>query len=370
MSRTDPVAELLARHDAVRAELVPGDGRIWDAHTHLGVDEDGSELQAADLIDQMRGHGVSRAFVFPLNDPERVPRYRVPNDRVLAWAAESGGMLVPFCRLDMSDAPLEEATRCLDAGARGIKLHPRAQRFGFDEAGLDPVFALAAERSVPILVHAGRGLPPIAEPLRRLVERHPGAQLILAHAAIADLQEISRTLTAHPNVCYDTSVWSAIDIRSLLASVSPEQVLFATDAPYGTYGVSELMLGLLLRRIGAAPDVIDAVFWGNAERVAAGRPAEAMSPPLLGAQMGLSLQRLRVHEYLVMAATTRWLRQPDTPGAMMLAARACDPTGDPGLQDVSDLLAAAQLVWDEPDRARDLFRLLQIAMCLILDVDA
>ena len=367
MSKGDPVGELLARHDATRAELIPGDGRIWDAHTHLGVDEDGSTLEAAELIDQMHRYGVSRAFVFPLNDPARVPRYRIPNDRVLAWAAESGGMLVPFCRLDMSDAPLDEATRCLDSGARGIKLHPRAQRFGFDEAGLDPVFALAEERSVPILVHAGRGLPPIATPLRRLVERHPGAQLILAHAAIADLQEISRILTAHPNVCYDTSVWSAIDIRSLLALVAPEQVLFATDAPYGTHMVSQLQVGMLLRRIGASEEVVSAIFWGNAERVAAGVPAPAMSPPLIDDSMRLSLQRMRVHEYLVMAATTRWLRQPDTPGALRLAARASDPASDPALADVAELLAAAQLVWDDPERARDLFRLLQIAMCLVMD---
>src|SRR5205823_6152258 len=136
--------------------------------------------------------------------------------RVLGWAGESDGMLLPFCRLDLTDGPLAEAERCLDAGARGIKLHPRAQRFDFGERGLDPVFALAAERRVPILIHAGRGLPAIARDLRALVERHPEAQLILAHCAIADLEEIALTLRDHPNVCYDTSVWSTTDVPSLL----------------------------------------------------------------------------------------------------------------------------------------------------------
>ena len=149
--------------------------------------------------------------------------------------------------------------------------------------------------------------------------------------------------------------------------MSPEQVLFATDAPYGTHMVSQLQVGLLLRRIGAPRRSSRAIFWGNAERVAGGRPAATMSPPLVEGSMQLSLQRLRVHEYLVMAATTRWLRQPDTPGAMMLAARASDPQSDPALADVAELLAAAQIVWDDPDRARDLFRLLQIAMCLVMD---
>ena len=50
---------------------------------------------------------------------------------------------MPFVRLDLNETPIEEATRCLDAGARGIKLHPRAQRFDADDDRLAPVFALA-----------------------------------------------------------------------------------------------------------------------------------------------------------------------------------------------------------------------------------
>ena len=121
----------------------------------------------------MRAQGVERAFSFPLNDPDRRPAYRIPNDRVLEWAAASGGALVPFCRLDLTEDPIAEAERCLDAGAAGIKLHPRAQAFDFGEAALNPVFQLAAERRVPILIHAGRGLPAIADDLRNLVEHHP-----------------------------------------------------------------------------------------------------------------------------------------------------------------------------------------------------
>src|SRR6185312_7026800 len=186
---------LLKEHfDRVRSTF-PDDIRVWDAHTHLGVDEDGFTQSPEELLEAMRAYGVERCFTFPLND------------RVLEWAAASDGALVPFCRLDLTEEPIAEAERCLDRGARGIKLHPRAQKFDFGERGLDPVFKLAAERRVPILIHAGRGLPAIAEDLRHLVEHHPEAQLILAHAAIADLQHIGRTLLDHPNVLYDTSVW-------------------------------------------------------------------------------------------------------------------------------------------------------------------
>jgi uncharacterized protein len=169
----DRARELIDGHLRRVLETLPEGCPIWDAHTHLGADEDGFAQTPDQLLAEMRAHGITRANAFPFNDPERAPAYSVPNDRVLAWAAESDGMLVPFCRLDMADGPLEEATRCLDGGARGIKLHPRAQAFGFGERGLDPVFRLAAERRVPILVHAGRGLPPIADDLLHLVDRHP-----------------------------------------------------------------------------------------------------------------------------------------------------------------------------------------------------
>src|SRR6478672_7298200 len=272
---------LLKEHfDRVRSTF-PDDVRVWDAHTHLGVDEDGFTQSPEELLEAMRAYGVERCFTFPLNDPDRFPAYRVPNDRVLAWADASDGALVPFCRLDLTEEPIAEAERCLDRGARGIKLHPRAQNFTFGERALDPVFRVAAERHVPILIHAGRGLPAIADDLLHLVDHHPEAQLILAHAAIADLEQIARTLVNHPNVLYDTSVWSTTDLRTLFASASPEQIAFASDMPYGMPGTAGLALTRVARRADATDDQMRAMFWGNAERASRGEPATALSPPLL-----------------------------------------------------------------------------------------
>ncbi len=370
--------ELLRRHlDEITALRPPG-LRVWDAHTHLGVDEDGFTLSPEELLATMRAQGVERAFAFPLNDPDRHPAYRVPNDRVMEWAAASEGALVPFCRLDLTEDPIAEAERCLDAGARGIKLHPRAQAFDFGEAALNPVFEVAAERRVPILIHAGRGLPAIADDLRNLVEHHTGAQLILAHAAIADLEHIARTLNDHPNVLYDTSVWSGNDLRTLLASASPEQVVFASDLPYGMPATAQLALSLMLRRAGATDDQTRAMFWGNAERAGRGEPAPALTPPLLPRERTVPLQRLRVHDYLVMTQTLMWSRTGDRPGALGLAIRACDTDGAGELADVAELLEAVQVLWAEAlaiedesaarEPTRAAMRLLQIADALVLDV--
>src|SRR5207302_1754919 len=83
---------------------------------------------------------------------DRHPGFRAGNDRTLEHAQRSDRRLIPFVRLDLTEEPIEEAERCLALGARGIKLHPRAQRFLLNDERLAPVFALAAERKVPLLI--------------------------------------------------------------------------------------------------------------------------------------------------------------------------------------------------------------------------
>src|SRR5262245_5386904 len=129
-----------------------------------------------ELLGIMDAYGMSRANVFCMDEPDRHPSFTAANDRTLDAAARSNGRLIPFVRLDLSEGPIEEARRCLDRGARGIKLHPRAQRFLLNDERLAPVFAIASEYRVPILIHGGRGLPPIADNLARLVDGYPRSE--------------------------------------------------------------------------------------------------------------------------------------------------------------------------------------------------
>src|SRR5436309_422047 len=141
--------ELVARYDREVQALLPPEAEIFDAHLHLGRDIDGMVGDYDQLEALMSQYGVAHAFMFCLDEPDRHPAFRAANNRTLEFAARSGRRLVPFVRLDLNESPLEEAERCLDLGARGIKLHPRAQRFEATDARLAPVFALAAERAEP-----------------------------------------------------------------------------------------------------------------------------------------------------------------------------------------------------------------------------
>jgi uncharacterized protein len=225
----DALAPFLAEGERLR----PESSEVFDAHTHLGLDEDGRSLDLQTLLSQLDVARARRACVFPLHDPERKPSYSIPNDRVLRWAGESDGRLIPFCRLDPAEAPVAEGERCIAKGSRGIKLHPRAQAFAFDGPEMDGIFKLAREALVPILIHAGRGMPPIADGLADLALRYPEVVLILAHGAICDQGILTSRLADHPGVLYDTSCFFPIDVIELFARVPAERIVFASDPPYG-----------------------------------------------------------------------------------------------------------------------------------------
>jgi predicted TIM-barrel fold metal-dependent hydrolase len=372
--------EALARAQALVDEYarelftrLPPEAEIFDAHVHLGHDIDGFSGSYDDLMALNERYGISRCFMFCLDEPDRHPAFRAANDRTLAYAERSSGKLIPFVRLDLAEQPIEEATRCLDLGARGIKLHPRAQRFLLNDERLAPVFALAAERRVPILIHGGRGLPPIASELAALVDRYPEAQLIIAHGGIADLPALAERFAGKAGVFFDTSVWSPIDLLTVFRVFSPEQIVYASDFPYGQQPSSLLITLRTAKASGLDEDDLRGVLAGNANRIAAGEPPLEPTAPKGGETFSQPMAFARIHQYLSMATPLLWTRQPDTVGVIGLALNATyDRDGHTDERErIKELLIAARELWrlipevtEEPDQriiSRMTFRLIHLA---------
>jgi uncharacterized protein len=368
--------------DDLRGQLPEG-AEIFDAHTHLGTDIDGMVGIYDDLERGMAKYGISRCFVFCLDEPDRHPAFRAGNDRTLAYAERSGGKLIPFVRLDLSEDPIAEAVRCLDRGARGIKLHPRAQKFLLNDERLAPVFELAADRKVPILIHGGRGLPPIADDLARSVDRFPDAQLIVAHAGIADLAALADRLGGKAGVFFDTSVWSPLDLLGLYRLVGPEQVVYASDYPYGQQPAS-LLIALRTARLAQLDEQqFRDVLAGNANRIADGEPPREPSAPKGVDIFQQPMALARIHQYLSMATPLLWTRQQDNIGVLGLALNACNDRANghrAELEQIRELLLTAREMWralpeegDDRDRmqhARATFRLIHLADILAVTTHA
>jgi predicted TIM-barrel fold metal-dependent hydrolase len=358
--------------DELRAEL-PAGADIFDAHVHLGTDIDGMIGSYEELEAIMDRYGMSRCFFFCLDEPDRHPGFRAANDRTLAFGARSNGRMIPFVRLDLTESPIEEAERCLDLGARGIKLHPRAQKFDLDDGRLAPVFAIAAERRVPILIHGGRGLPPIADHLHGLLDAYPEAQLIIAHAGIADLAGLAGHFAGRAGVYFDTSVWSPIDLLSFYRLVPPEQIVYASDYPYGQQPASLLITLRTARIAGLTEEQIVQMLGPNANRIADGLPPLEPTTPQGSDVLAQPMTLARIHQYLSMVMPVLFARQQDTFGALGLAINACsEPNGHlKELTQIEDLLVAARDLWrtlpeavDETDSrtiARTTARLVHLA---------
>jgi predicted TIM-barrel fold metal-dependent hydrolase len=299
---------------------------VFDVHTHLGSnDPDGYKCTRDELIGSLERIGAD-AFVFPMHEPDGYPP---ANDMVIAEAEASGGRLFPFCRLDPNDDPLAELRRCLDAGARGIKLHPRAEGFNLDHAALADVFALADSERLPILVHAGRGIPALGRHAIEVCARHPNLRLILAHAGISDLAWIWTEAPAHPNLFFDTAWWSGSDVQALFALVPPAQILMASDAPYGTPAYAATMALRHGLQVGLSHEALRGVLGGQARRLAEREQPLDLGPPPGEGSISRDPLMLRVHSFLL-SAIGQGFAGVDPQETLALAELACHVReGDP-----------------------------------------
>jgi uncharacterized protein len=350
-------ANALAPFLAETERLRPPQTEVIDAHTHLGLDEDGRSLTLAQLLAQLDTANARRACVFPLHDPERKPAYSLPNDRVLQWAGESEGRLFPFCRLDPAEDPLAEAERCLAAGARGIKLHPRAQDFVFDGPEMDGVFKLAEDAGVPILIHAGRGLPPLAQGLADLALRYPGTVLILAHGAICDQGILTSRLAEHPGVLYDISCFFPLDVTELFARVPAERIVFASDPPYGMPATSLYLALRVAHQAGLDEAATRLVLGGTMASLMDGHGLPPVSAPRRGDSIELSGRLARAYNYASLVGPALFMGAPEQARAMLdMAIAACrDP--EPGtvgeaLEAIGAALRAAAVLSESEDGLR------------------
>ena len=293
---------------------------LFDAHTHIGRnDPDGYKQEPEDLLAVLGAIGA-RGLVFPMHEPDGYPE---ANDRVVEVATASEGRLAALCRVDPNRADsVREAERSLDAGASGIKLHPRAERFTLHEPRVRELVALVHDRRRPMLIHAGRGIPALGEDTVRLSEEFRGARMILAHCAISDLAWLWQLLPEHPNVYIDTSWWHPSDILAVLELAPPGQVLWASDSPYGTPINAATMLLRYGLHIGLSTEQIAGVMGAQLERLLAGDEPLDLGP-CPGARPGVHPLLERVVAHLT-AALGRLFGRADATEPLALARLACD----------------------------------------------
>ena len=169
-------------------------------------------------------------------------------------------------------------------------------------------------------------------------------------------------MAGRAGVFFDTSVWSPIDLLDFFRKIPPEQVLYASDYPYGQQPAS-LLIALKTARLAGYDDLqVRALLAVTANALADGGPLPAPTRPVGIERLSQPLQLARIHQYLSMATPLLWSRQPDTMGVLGLAIAACAERSGNGYDETVDgireLLNGAQALWQElPEIADDQARL-------------
>jgi hypothetical protein len=273
------------------------------------------------LLATLRAADARGAFVFPMHEPDGYP---AANDMVIEAARESDGLLVPFCRVKPGDDAIAEAERALDAGAKGIKLHPRAEQFTLDHPDVRSLAALADERGLPMLIHAGRGIPALGAHAVALVEEFTNARVILAHAAICDLSWIWRVAADYPNLLFDTAWWMPADLEALFSLVPAGQILLASDAPYGGTAMSSVFQLRIALQMGLSEKQIRCIAAGQSLAIAAGAPLLQVGPALGERDRASHALLDRVSAFVMLGAISTMRGGDGGPEMLALARLACD----------------------------------------------
>jgi hypothetical protein len=332
--------------------ILPEDVAIWDAHTHTGAnDPDGMVGHPGHLLSRLDQAGHAGCVLITSQEPDGYPP---ANDRILSETEAAPGRFLPFLRVDpnLGSEALAEAERCLDLGFVGIKLHPRGEDFPVSHPVVSDLAGLATDSRVPILLHAGRGIPSLGPDVVDLLDAHADLNVILAHAAISDLSWLAPVVDAYPGLFFDTAWWSTAALIRLFTVAPASQILYASDTPYGR----PFMSGTLACRVAGAARYEDAalraVFGGNLESLVRGDrpphlssiPDESLVPddPLL---VGLYAD---LH-----GAIGEILQGCDASQAMSLARLTCNVRDDHPYSETLSAIAASLDRLETVDHSRD-----------------
>jgi predicted TIM-barrel fold metal-dependent hydrolase len=145
-----------------------------DFHIHIGLKEHWHErvhdyqkssqsefyerydelIVPAKFAKYLKDNDIAKAVILPDICP--ITTGVVPNEYVMEFC-EGQDIYIPFCTVNPSlvTHPELEAKKYIQMGAKGVKLYPSYNHFYPNDIRMYPLYALAQEERLPVLVHTG-----------------------------------------------------------------------------------------------------------------------------------------------------------------------------------------------------------------------
>ena len=230
------------------------------------------------LLEILDRAGVERACLINYVAPDVMGFLPTVNEYVLKYAKADRERLIPFGSVHPAHAKdvKREAKALVKAGLGGLKIHPPHQLLAPNDPRFNPLYDVAEEAGVPVMVHTGTSAFPAAksrygDPITvdDVAVDHPDLTIILAHGGRPLWCDTAFFLARrHRNVYIDLS---SIPPRRLLSYFPrieeiQDKVLFGSDWPGpGVPGIQEELDGI--RELLLTKDLREKILVSNARKI-------------------------------------------------------------------------------------------------------
>jgi predicted TIM-barrel fold metal-dependent hydrolase len=217
---------------------------VMDFEAYMPAEFNGEPYGVRGVLATAEKAGIDACVVFQGGVPAD-PR---PGNAQLLADVRGEERILPGALINPTMGPdaLDELRRCVDQGARTVKLMAAVHRYRIDSPCVDPVMELARELGIPATIHSGSplsGCSPVY--IGELASRHPDVTIIMDHMGYREWVHLAvEAAVANPNIYLGTTLIAAaepIRIKNIVldGEIGADRIVFGSNSPDGlaTHGV-------------------------------------------------------------------------------------------------------------------------------------
>lgn len=270
-----------------------GQLRVIDFHVHVGLKEhwedwvkEYGEAAQSDFYrryDEMiipekfaahlKRHHISKAVILPEINPKVTGV--VPNEYVFEFC-QGLDVFIPFCTINpsMSKDPGKDFDKYIRMGAKGIKLYPSYSFFYPSDSILYPVYEIAQEYKLPVLVHTGSSIfrgskIKYADPIHldEVATDFPELPILMAHSGRGLWYERAFFLSKlHPNLYLEISGLPPKNLLKYFPELEKniDKVVYGSDWP-GIQTISQNIEAI--QKLPLTQESMEKIFYRNASKI-------------------------------------------------------------------------------------------------------
>lgn len=201
-----------------------------------------------------------------------VPADPRPGNALVLETVKGETRILPGCLINPTMGPdaLDDLKRCVDKGARTVKLMAAAHGYRLDSSCVDPVMALAKSLGIPATIHSGSELSGCSPAyINTLAKRHPDVTIIMDHMGYREWVGLAvQAAIENPNIYLGTTLIAAaepISIKNIVLAgkVGADRIVFGSNSPAGvaTHGVNGI------RNVGFTSEAAALILGENFKRI-------------------------------------------------------------------------------------------------------